>query len=132
MKNIQHFSDLENFLLDRNLNNIWDFQNDFKIGLSYSVGLIISNEKPCFKAIMANTGIKAINISDFTRKDLRYWQLELLFQKEVELLEDGGEILLDEVIHPKENTVNMDAHYVHCSSQKKNIKGTGILSIGLD
>ena len=123
MNNIQHFKDLRQFYLKRNLHNIWGFQKDFEIGLAYSRGLIISNPKPTFKSISIETGIKVIAFSDLLSQELNYWEITQLFEKEIELLNDDGELALDEVIIPKENTTKMDAHIVHCSSQKRRLLG---------
>jgi hypothetical protein len=109
--------------LKRNLNKIWSYKNDFKIGMSYSIGLIMSKGKPLLKVIESITGMKTINLSYFLREEMRYWEINNLFEEEIKNLEDEGEIILDEVIFPKENTTEMDAHLVHCSSQKRVLKG---------
>jgi len=109
--------------LRRNLKKVWDFQKDFEIGLAYSMGLILSEKKPVLKVIETETGYKAINLSDFLKEELRYWEKDEIFKKEIEMLSDDGEIILDEVMCPKENTTKMDAHIVHCSSQKRLLKG---------
>lgn len=123
MKNIQHFEDLSKFFLNRNLKKTWNFSNDFEVGLAYSIGLILSIKKPVLKVIESETGFKAFNLSYFLQEGLRYWETKEVFKKEIEMLEDDGEILLDEVILPKENTTEMGAHIVHCSAQKRLLKG---------
>jgi hypothetical protein len=123
MKNIQHFEQLRNYFFARNLKKVWDYQKDFEIGMSYSIGLILSEKKPVLKVLQNETGVQAINLSYFLQEDLRYWELEALFDKEVEMLEDDGELLLDEVVMPKENTTQMQAHIVHCSGQSRRLLG---------
>lgn len=102
---------------------MWNFQKDFETGLSYSMGLILSKKKPVIKVIATETGYQALNLSDFLREDYRYWEKDEIFKKEIEMLSDDGEIILDEVIFPKENTTKMDAYIVHSSSQKRLLKG---------
>lgn len=105
------------------MKKIWDIQKDYEIGMSYSMGLILSEKKPVLKVIQSETGIQAINLSYFLQEELRYWELEALFEKEIEMLDDDGELLLDEVVMPKENTTRMQAHITHCSSQDRRLLG---------
>lgn len=109
--------------MKRNLEKVWDFQKDFETGLAYSIGLILVKGKPYLKAIETETGIKVINYSEFLREDMRYWETDLLFQKERKLCGNDGRTILDEVIFPKENTTEMEAHIVHSSSQKRRLLG---------
>lgn len=109
--------------MKRNLEKVWNYQKDFETGLAYSIGLILVKGKPYLKAISTETGIKVINYSEYLREEMRYWETDLLFKIERELCDNGGRIILDEVIFPKENTTEMDAHIVHCSSQKRRLLG---------
>lgn len=109
--------------MQRNLEKIWDYQKDFEVGMAYTIGLILSQKKPVLKVLQSETGMSVINLSWFLQEEMRYWELEALFEKEIEMLSDDGELLLDEVVMPKENTTRMEAHITHCSSQDRRLLG---------
>ena len=100
-----------------------NYEKDFETGLAYSIGLILVPGKPYLKAICTETGMKVINLSEYLSEQTRCFQPDQLFHKERELCENGGRIILDEVMMPKENTTEMEAHIVHCSSQNRRLLG---------
>ena len=74
--------------------------------------------KPTLKMIHSATGFKAIELSEFLQADILGWPIETLFDKTIEGLPSGGELLIDGVVFPKENTSKMNAKMAYSSCQK--------------
>lgn len=94
---------------------------DFNQAISYTVGLIAVEGKPSLKMIQSVTGIQAMNLSEFLRVEELGW--EVLQALRGAQLPDGGELLTDTFVSPKEHTSQMGAYRVHSSSQKRVLKG---------
>ena len=91
--------------------------------MAYSCGLILSPIKPTFKAIQAETGVKTIELSEFLQADILGWPIETMFDSTIANLPPYGELLVDIVVAAKENTSNMEAKPVYCSSGKRVLQG---------
>lgn len=73
--------------------------------------------------IAASTGTKAVDLSEFLQADILGWSTEALFNAAIEQLPNDGELLLDVVVAPKENTSRMDAEKVYSSCDKRVLQG---------
>ena len=96
-------------------------------GLAYSCGLILVKGKPTLKAINSEIGMQIVNLSDFLCEDTSGFDIQNLFRRQKELCENNGELVIDEVIVPKENTENMETRVVHCSCQNRQLQGQEFL-----
>ena len=73
--------------------------------------------------IQSSTGIKAIDLSEFLQSEILGWPTESVFDAVIQKLPEGGELLLDAVVAPKENTSCMDARWVYSSCNKRMLQG---------
>lgn len=105
------------------LDNLWWHPKDFHDAVSYSCGLVLSSFKPYLKLIQTLTGTKACELSSFLQEDGLGWQTQTLFDSTIQGLPDGGELLVDAVTFPKENTSHMQAEPVFSTSQKRVLQG---------
>jgi hypothetical protein len=105
------------------LDNLWWHPKDFQDAISYSCGLVLSSFKPYLKLIQTLTGTKACELSSFLQEDGLGWNTQLLFDHTIQSLPDGGELLVDAVVFPKENTTQMQAESVFSTCQKRVLQG---------
>ncbi len=111
------------FFLERNLGQLWFHPADFELAVSYSCGLVLSVGKPYLKVIETETGMQAVNLSDFLKADCLGWEAERLLASERKHCTAGGRLLIDEVVAAKENTSQMETAWVYCSSQDRSLQG---------
>ena len=69
------------------------------------------------------TGQRAVDLSEFLQEDVLGWDYETLFDETVIGLPEGGELLVDIFVAPKENTSRMNARTVYSSSDKRVLQG---------
>lgn len=120
---VLHLSSRYKKILAQRLDKLWFHPQDFKDAVAYCCGLILTPQKPTLKLLAASTGTKAVGLSEFLRADILGWPTETLFDSVIETLPYGGELLLDVVVVPKENTSQMEAEWVYSACNKRTLLG---------
>ena len=64
-----------------------------------------------------------MELSGFLQADILGWDTESIFDEIICGLPAGGELLIDEVVLPKENTSQMESSLVYSSSNKRVLQG---------
>lgn len=103
---------------------LWFHPADFHVAVAYTVGLIVHPDKRAlFSVISHTTGVHVSALSDFLNPAVLGWPSDVLFNTLIQSLPEGGELITDLFVIPKDHTHCMEARKMWSSGHKRFVDG---------